>query len=133
MTNCQGKILAIDDEPIVLDLIKYNLENEGYSVDVLNSNEDAFKLDLSKFNLIIADVRMGAISGIEFANKVKQNPKTSHIPIIICAEKGMKNDVVDGLRSGVDDYIIKPVSTRELVARVGSILRRHSISRNLSK
>lgn len=133
MTNCQGKILAIDDEPIVLDLIKYNLENEGYSVDVLNSNEDAFKLDLSKFNLIIADVRMGAISGIEFANKVKQNPKTSHIPIIICAEKGMKNDVVDGLRSGVDDYIIKPISMRELVARVGSILRRHSISRNLSK
>lgn len=133
MTNCKGKILVIDDELIVLDLIKYNLENEGYSVDVLNNVEDAFLSDLSKYNLIIADVMMGTISGIEFANKVKQNPKTAHIPIIICSEKGLKGDIINGLRLGVDDYIVKPISMRELIARVGSILRRHSITRNYSK
>jgi DNA-binding response OmpR family regulator len=126
MIDCQGEILAIDDELIVLDLIKYNLENEGYSVDILNNVEDAFQADLSKYNLIIADVMMGTISGIEFANKLKQNPKTAHIPIIICTEKGLKADVINGLGTDIDDYIIKPLSMRELAARVRSILRRQS-------
>ncbi len=127
MTNCQGKILAIDDEPIVLDLIKFNLENEGYSVDTLNSAEEALRLELSIYDIIIADVKLGEMSGIEFTEKVRQNPKTSHIPIVICSERGMEGDMIYGLRSGVDGYIMKPFSVRELVARVQSILRRHSI------
>lgn len=129
MTNCQGKILAIDDEPIVLDLIKFNLENEGYSVDILNSAEEALQLDLSIYDFIIADVKIGKISGIEFANKVKQNPVTSHIPIVICSEKGMEGDMINGLRLGIDGYIVKPFSMRELTARVQSILRRNSIKK----
>lgn len=127
MTNCQGKILAIDDEPIVLDLIKFNLENEGYSVDTLNSAEEALRLELSIYDIIIADVKLGEMSGIEFTEKVRQNPKTSHIPIVICSKRGMEGDMIYGLRSGVDGYIMKPFSVRELVARVQSILRRHSI------
>lgn len=128
MTNCQGKILAIDDEPIVLDLIKFNLENEGYFVDTLNSAEEALQIDLSIYDFIIADVKLGELSGIEFVEKVRQNPKTSHIPIVISSEKGMEGDMVYGLKSGVDGYIMKPFSMRELVARVQSILRRHSIN-----
>lgn len=127
MTNCQGRILAIDDEPIVLDLIKYNLENEGYSVDISDSIEKANRVDLSVYDLIITDVKIGKLSGIEFANNVKQNSKTSHIPIVICSDKDMKGEAINGLRSGADDYILKPLSMRELVARIRSILRRHSI------
>ncbi len=133
MTNCQGKILAIDDEPIILDLIKLNLENEGYSVDICNSAEDAFQLNLSIYDFIIADVIMGKIKGAEFANKLKQNPETSHIPIILCLEKGSEDDIVTGLRAGIDDYIMKPISMRELTARIKSILRRHKINSSHNK
>lgn len=130
MTNCQGRILAIDDEPIVLDLIKYNLENEGYSVDISDSIEKANRsVDLSVYDLIITDVKIGKLSGIEFANNVKQNSKTSHIPIVICSDKDMKGEAINGLRSGADDYILKPFSMRELTARIQSILRRHSIKK----
>lgn len=126
MTDYKGKILAIDDEKIILELIKFNLENVGYAVDICLSAEDALDLDLTQYNLIITDVMMGEISGIELANRLKANPLTDHIPIILCSAKGLEDDVVVGLNTGADDYIIKPFSMRELTARVQSVLRRHS-------
>lgn len=124
MTNRQGKILAIDDEPMLLDMIKYNLENEGYSVDICNSIESALTLNLSTYNLIIYDVTMGKISSIEFLNMLKQNSNTSHIPIIISSEKIFKHNIIDLLKLGADDYILKPIPMRELAARIRSLLRR---------
>lgn len=124
MTNCQCKILAIDDEPIILDLIKFNLENEGYSVDTCKSAEEALRCDLSIYDLILTDMKMDKMSGIEFTSAIKQNAATAHIPVIICSPKGIQQDITDGLASGADDYILKPFSTRELIARVHSILRR---------
>ena len=126
MTDYKGKILAIDDEKIILELIKFNLESEGYAVDISLSAEEALDLDLTQYTLVIADVMMGDISGIELAHRLKRNPLTAHIPIILCSAKGLEEDVVAGLNTGADDYIIKPFSMRELAARVQSVLRRHS-------
>lgn len=126
MTEHKGRILAIDDEKIILELIKFNLENEGYVVNTCLSAEDALDLDLTQYTLIITDVMMGEINGIELADRLKANPLTAHIPIILCSAKGQEDDVVAGLNTGADDYIIKPFSMRELIARVQSVLRRHN-------
>ncbi len=122
------KILVIDDEQLICDLIQYNLENEGYIVDSCHSAEDALKLDLAQYNLMIVDVMMGEISGIKFAHVVKQNPDTAHIPLIFCSAKDSEDDIVTGLNSGADDYILKPFSLREMIARVRSVLRRKNIN-----
>ena len=124
MPNRHIRILAIDDEPIILDLIKFNLEKDGYRVDTFSYIKDALKTDLSKYNLIITDVIINDIRSIDFISNIKQNPETSHIPIIICSIKGMEKDVTNSLNAGADDFIAKPFSTRELSARVKSLLRR---------
>lgn len=114
-------------------MVKYNLENEGYNVEACNSTEEAHKLDLTIFSLILTDATMNGISGMAFANMVKQNPATAHIPIILCSEKTHHKDVVSGLNTGADDYIIKPFSMRELTARVQSVLRRSDKHSNATK
>lgn len=124
MPNRPFRILAIDDEPIILDLIKFNLEKDGYRVDTFSCIKDALNTDLSKYNLIITDVIINDIRSIDFISNIKQNPETSHIPIIICSIKGMEKDVTNSLNAGADDFITKPFSTRELSARVKSMLRR---------
>ena len=126
MTNCQGKILAIDDEPIILDLIKFNLENEGYDVDIAFSAEQALTLDLREYSLILLDIMMGEISGIKMAKMLKADIKTSHIPIIFCTPKDTEDDMIMGLNLGADDYIMKPYTVRNVIARVKSVLRRTS-------
>lgn len=124
MPNRPFRILAIDDEPIILDLIKFNLEKDGYRVDTFSCIKDALKNNLSIYNLIITDVMINDISNIEFISNIKQNPSTAHIPVIICSAKGMEKDVTESLNAGADDFIAKPFSTRELSARVKSMLRR---------
>lgn len=129
MTNFQEKILAIDDEPIILDLIKYNLENEEYSVDICTSAKEALNINLSIYNLILLDVDMDAANSIELTNLIKQNAKTTHTPIIILSENKSKHNVIDWLRLGADDYILKPLSMPRLLARVNSLIRRCSIGK----
>lgn len=124
MPNRPIRILAIDDEPIILDLIKFNLEKDGYRVDTFSCIKDALKKNLSIYNLIITDVIINDIKSIDFISNIKQNPETTHIPIIICSIKGMEKDVTNSLNAGADDFIVKPFSTRELSARVKSMLRR---------
>ena len=124
MPNRHIRILAIDDEPIILDLIKFNLEKDGYRVDTFSCIKDALKNNLSIYNLIITDVMINDISNVEFISNIKQNPSTAHIPVIICSAKGMEKDVTNSLNAGADDFIAKPFSTRELSARVKSMLRR---------
>lgn len=126
-SNATGKILVVDDEQLICELIQYNLENEGFTVDICQSAEDALKRNLSDYRLLIVDVMMGEMNGIKFAHIVKQNPETAHIPLIFCSAKDSEDDIVNGLNSGADDYILKPFSLREMVARVRSVLRRNSI------
>lgn len=126
--NLAGKILVVDDEQLICELIQYNLENEGYKVDICHSAEKALKLNLEDYRLMIVDVMMEEMNGIKFAHTIKQNPDTAHIPLIFCSANDSEDDIVNGLNSGADDYILKPFSLREMIARVRSVLRRNSIA-----
>lgn len=118
------RILVVDDEEDLCEILKFNLEIEGYDVDTANSAEEALKLDLPKYNLLLLDVMMGEISGFKMARMLKKNPETANIPIIFITAKDTENDTITGFNLGADDYISKPFSLREVQARVKAVLRR---------
>ena len=118
------RILVVDDEEDLCEILKFNLENEGYLVDTANSAEEALKLDIGAYSLLLLDVMMGEISGFKMANMIKKNKKTAHIPIIFITAKDNENDTVTGFNLGADDYISKPFSLREVIARIKAVLRR---------
>ncbi len=118
------RILVVDDEEDLCEILKFNLENEGYEVDTANSAEEAMKMDISSYHLILLDVMMGEISGFKMANILKKDKKTAKVPIIFITAKDTENDTVTGFNLGADDYISKPFSLREVIARVRSVLRR---------
>lgn len=118
------KILVVDDEEILCEVLKFNLESEGYVVDTANSAEQALQMNLSQYHLILLDVMMGEISGIKLAMMLKKNPATAQIPIIFCTARDSEDDMVMGLNLGADDYITKPYTIRNVLARVKSVLRR---------
>lgn len=118
------RILVVDDEEILCEVMKFNLENEGYDVDVAESAEQALSMDLTKYHLILLDIMMGEISGIKMAKMLKKNPLTAQIPIIFCTAKDSDDDMVMGLDLGADDYITKPYNIRNIIARIKSVLRR---------
>lgn len=117
-------ILVVDDEDDLCEILKFNLENEGYRVDTANSAEEALKMDLQKYDLLLLDVMMGEISGFKMANMLKKNKATAAIPIIFITAKDTENDTVTGFNLGADDYISKPFSLREVIARVKAVIRR---------
>lgn len=118
------RILVVDDEEDLCEILKFNLENEGYEVDTANSAEEALKMEISSYNLILLDVMMGEISGFKMANILKKDKKTANVPIIFITAKDTENDTVTGFNLGADDYISKPFSLREVIARVKAVLRR---------
>ncbi len=118
------KILVVDDEEDLCEILKFNLETEGYTVDTANSAEEALQLHLPDYSLLLLDVMMGEISGFRMASLMKKNPETANIPIIFITAKDTENDTVTGLNLGADDYISKPFSLREVLARVKAVLRR---------
>ena len=120
----RDKILIVEDEETLSDVMKLNLQNEGYDVDVANSAEQALTYDVRSYSLILLDIMMGEISGIQMAKILKAEPSTASIPIIFCTARDSEDDMVQGLNMGADDYIMKPFSIRNLVARVRSVLRR---------
>ena len=120
------RILIVDDEETLCEVLKLNLENEGYDVDVAFSAEQALTLDLKKYSLILLDIMMGDISGIKMAKMLKSDISTAHIPIIFCTARDTEDDMVMGLNIGADDYIMKPYTIRNVIARVKSVLRRTS-------
>ena len=118
------RILVVDDEEDLCEILKFNLEIEGYDVDTAFSAEDALKLDISSYNLLLLDVMMGEISGFKLANMLRKNEKTAKMPIIFLTAKDTENDLLTGFNLGADDYISKPFSIRQVVARVKAVLRR---------
>lgn len=120
------RILVVDDEESLREILKFNLEIEGYEVECAASAEEALEMELRGYNLLILDVMMGQMSGFKLAQRLKQNPQTEAIPIIFCTARSSEDDTVAGLNIGADDYIAKPFSMREMLARVKSVLRRHT-------
>ena len=122
--NTNYRILVVDDEEDLCDILKFNLENEGYEVETANSAEEALKMDLTKFHLLLLDVMMGEISGFKMAKMLKQVRETRDIPIIFLTARDTENDAVNGFTLGADDYISKPFSLREVQMRIKAVLRR---------
>lgn len=118
------KILVVDDELDLCEILQYNLETEGYEVMTANSAEEALELPMHEFSLILLDVMMGEMSGFQMARKIKDNPATSQIPIIFITALDDEDNTVKGLNIGADDYIAKPLSMKEVKARVRAVLRR---------
>ena len=112
------KILVVDDEESLCEILQFNLEVEGYEVDVAYSAEQALDMHPERYSLILLDVMMGETSGF------KSRPETAGVPIIFCTARDTEDDTVAGLNIGADDYIAKPFSIREVLARVRSVLRR---------
>lgn len=121
------RILVTDDEEDLCEILKFNLETEGYIVDTAHSAEEALALDLQVYNLILLDVMMGEISGFKMASIIRKTEHLKHIPIIFLTARDSENDKLTGFNIGGDDYIAKPFSIREVQARVKAILRRTTI------
>ena len=119
------RILVVDDEEDILELVRYNLAKEGYQVTGVLTGEDALKKALSEnFDLIVLDLMLPGIDGLEVAKRLKNSPKTEQVPIVMLSAKGEDADIVTGLELGADDYITKPFSPRVMIARVRTALRR---------
>lgn len=127
------RILIVDDEEDVLELVRYNLDRSGYQIETASSGEEALtKARKSSPELIILDLMLPGIDGLEVCKKLKADVKTEHIPIVMLTAKGDEADIVTGLELGAEDYITKPFSPKVLVARVRRILHR-AVSRDLEK
>ena len=118
------RILVVDDEQDLLEILKFNLETEGYEVATASSAEEALQMDIASFDLLLLDVMMGGTSGFAKARKLKDNPTTANVPIIFLTARVTENDTVTGFNLGADDYISKPFSLREVMVRVRAVLRR---------
>lgn len=124
MTENNYRILVVDDEQDLCEILKFNLETEGYQVETANSAEEALTMDIAGFDLLLLDVMMGGISGFSMAKTIKKEPATANIPIIFLTARDTENDTVTGFNIGADDYISKPFSIREVMVRVRAVLRR---------
>lgn len=121
----KGRILVVDDEEDILELVKYNLEREGYLVDCVETGEEAIERATAiRPDGILLDLMLPGVDGIEVCRELRKNPDTRTIPIIMMTAKGEEADVVSGLEVGADDYVPKPFSTKVLIARLRALLRR---------
>ena len=118
------KLLVVDDEETLREGLRTYLEQEGYSVDSAASAEQALEYDMASYDLILLDIMMDKMSGTELAAQLKENSATADIPIIFLTAKDREDDMVAGLRLGADDYIVKPFSIKNVIARIEAVLRR---------
>ena len=117
-------LLIVEDEPDLCEILQFNLESEGYTVDVANSAEEALTKNLAQYDLLLLDVMMGQMSGFKLAQLLKSKAETKHIPIIFLTARVTENDVLTGFNAGADDYILKPFSIKVVAARIKAVLSR---------
>jgi len=123
--HMNNKILIVDDEPDIVDLVSYNLKKDGFRVTTAADGEQALrKVRKDKFDLVVLDLMLPGIQGVELCRIIRNDPKTADTPIIMLTAKGEEVDRVIGLESGADDYMTKPFSSKELIARIKAVLRR---------
>ena len=120
-----AKIMVVEDEEPLCVLLKYNLEAEGYQVEVITRGDEAeLRLQESVPDLLVLDWMVPAVSGIELCRRLRMRPETERLPVIMLTARGEESDRVRGLSTGADDYLVKPFSTPEFIARVRALLRR---------
>lgn len=120
------RILVVDDEADLVELVSYNLKKEGFDVDSAFDGEEALaRFKKINYDLMVLDLMLPGIQGVELCKILRNNPATARLPVIILTAKGEELDKILGLEMGADDYITKPFSPRELVARVKAVLRRY--------
>ena len=124
MEKADKRILVVDDEQDLCEILSFNIQIEGYRVDTANSAEEALEMDIASYDLLLLDVMMGGMSGFQLAKKLKENPMTAHVPIIFLTARDTENDTLTGFNLGADDYISKPFSIREVMVRIRAVLRR---------
>ena len=124
MDEKDSRILVVDDEQDLCEILKFNLETEGYQVETANSAEEALEKDIASYNLLLLDVMMGGMSGFQLAKQLKNSEVTAHIPIIFLTARDTENDTVTVFNLVADYYISKPFSIREVMVRVRAVLRR---------
>lgn len=120
------RILVVDDEMDICEILKFNLENNGYAVDVANSGKEALEMPLAEYSLLLLDVMMDDMSGFALATRIRQDAALARIPIIFITAKTGENDVLTGFNVGADDYICKPFRISEVLARVKAVIRRNA-------
>ncbi|MBN9350736.1 MAG: response regulator transcription factor [Chitinophagaceae bacterium] len=123
-----AKILLVDDDKSISEILEYNLKSEGFSVVTAHSAEDALKTNISDFHLILLDVMMGGMSGLKMAEKLRR--ENISVPIIFLTAKDTENDMLTGFSVGADDYIAKPFSVKEVIARIKAVLKRARVPRH---
>ena len=121
------RILVVDDEEDLCEILQFNLELEGYKVDVAHSAEEALRLRLSDYALVLLDVMMGEISGFKMAKMMREDEQLKRVPIIFVTARDAENDLVTGFNLGADDYISKPFSIKEVMLRVKAVMRRTAV------
>lgn len=126
-------ILVVDDEEDLCEILQFNLENEGHHVDVAYSAEEALTKNIASYNLLLLDVMMGAMSGFKLADMLRKNEQTAKVPIIFLTAKDTENDTLTGFSLGADDYISKPFSIKQVIARVNAVLRRTADNKEVSQ
>ena len=129
MTKQPFHLLVVDDEEDLCEILQFNLEAEGYNVDTAYCAEEALTLDLTQYDLLLLDVMMGKISGFKMASMLREKSETADLPIIFLTAKDTENDMLTGFNLGADDYIPKPFSIRQVLARVKAVLRRSKESK----
>jgi two-component system phosphate regulon response regulator PhoB len=126
-------ILVVEDEEDILALVHYNLAKEGYTVTPVTSGEEGLRAVAGKYpDLILLDLMLPGIDGLEFCRRMKKDADTAAIPIIMVTARGEESDVVAGLEMGADDYVVKPFSTKVLLARIRNVLRRRERDSDVS-
>lgn len=122
-------VLVVDDEPDILELVRYNLEKEGFAVTGVATGEDALAAARTKLpDLVVLDLMLPGVDGLEVCRRLKSEPATQQVPIVMLTAKGTEADIVAGLELGASDYVTKPFSPRVLTARVRATLRRRDAS-----
>jgi len=130
--NQDYKILVVDDEKDLCEILQFNLESEGFNIEVAYSGEEALKKSVERFDLLLLDVMMGGMSGFKLADKIRKELGLS-VPIIFLTAREAENDLLTGFNVGADDYLAKPFSIKELVARIKAVLRRGKLAEVKSK
>ena len=123
-----GHILLVDDEVHITDLLQYNLESEHYVVSVIPKAEAVLKADLSDVCIMLVDAMRQPFTGMDLLKAIKNGPATAHIPVIIITHGDSEDEILQAFDAGADDYVMKPFSLRELVARIRSLLRRRNFA-----